>query len=135
MNPVLQAYLLENHISLSDVARRGHLELAVLKKMCRKSLNQWPIYFLKALAAATERSPEQILADILKLELQHTVVLRTDLDHLTIMDVPFANKELYEKARDLLLVYIRAGFSPSISDVKTVRRALQRKKQRTAKGQ
>ncbi|MFD0898355.1 hypothetical protein [Loigolactobacillus binensis] len=126
MNPIIQTYLLESHITLTDIARSGHLELATVEQLCRQPLNQLPIYLLKALATTLEQSPTQILEDLLKLELQHTVLLRTDLDHLTIMGIPFPDQEHYRRGRDMLLAYIRAGFSPSIRDVKTVRSALQR---------
>ncbi|MFD1317726.1 hypothetical protein [Loigolactobacillus zhaoyuanensis] len=126
MNPIMHTYLLENHISLADVARSGHLELAAVENLCRGPLDQLPIYLLKALATTIEQSTAQTLDELLKLELQHTVLLRTDLDHLTIMDVAFADQARYDQARDMLLAYIRAGFSPSERDVKTVRSALQR---------
>lgn len=126
MNPIMHTYLLENHISLTDIARSGHLELTTVEELCRGPLNRLPIYLLKALANTVEQSPTQVLEDLLKLELQHTVLLRTDLDHLTIMDVPFADQASYKRGRDMLLAYIRAGFSPSVRDVKTVRSALER---------
>ncbi|MFC6169413.1 hypothetical protein [Loigolactobacillus jiayinensis] len=126
MNPIIHTYLLENHISLTDIERSGQLELTKIENLCRGPLDQLPIYLLKALATTLEQAPTQILEDLLKLELQHTVLLRTDLDHLTIMNVPFSDAASYERARDMLLAYIRAGFSPSVRDVKTVRSALQR---------